>query len=123
MAEAFVGTWKLKESKNFDEYMAALGMYESRYKGVKMCVCARASARERKSRCLNAARDSLPVSARAHARESEWHRRKLWRQNKFILFEETAMHADERVHRIAPRGFAFTSHPHRATMEHVGVNS
>ncbi|XP_060798895.1 fatty acid-binding protein, heart [Neoarius graeffei] len=26
MAEAFVGTWKLKESKHFDEYMAALGV-------------------------------------------------------------------------------------------------
>lgn len=47
MAEAFVGTWKLKESKNFDEYMAALGMYESRYKGVKMCVCVRTRTREK----------------------------------------------------------------------------
>ncbi|KAK2836492.1 hypothetical protein Q7C36_014361 [Tachysurus vachellii] len=26
MAEAFVGTWNLKESKNFDEYMKALGV-------------------------------------------------------------------------------------------------
>ncbi|GAA6069454.1 fatty acid-binding protein, heart [Tachysurus ichikawai] len=26
MAEAFVGTWNLKESKNFDEYMKALGI-------------------------------------------------------------------------------------------------
>ncbi|XP_052325405.1 fatty acid-binding protein, heart-like [Oncorhynchus keta] len=26
MAEAFTGTWNLKESKNFDEYMKALGV-------------------------------------------------------------------------------------------------
>ncbi|KAL0962077.1 hypothetical protein UPYG_G00335390 [Umbra pygmaea] len=26
MAEAFVGTWNLKESKNFDEYMKGLGV-------------------------------------------------------------------------------------------------
>ncbi|XP_062302108.1 fatty acid-binding protein, heart [Osmerus eperlanus] len=26
MAEAFVGTWNLKETKNFDEYMKALGV-------------------------------------------------------------------------------------------------
>ncbi|KAB5530918.1 hypothetical protein PHYPO_G00134870 [Pangasianodon hypophthalmus] len=26
MAETFVGTWNLKESKNFDEYMKALGV-------------------------------------------------------------------------------------------------
>ncbi|KAJ7991659.1 hypothetical protein DPEC_G00286180 [Dallia pectoralis] len=26
MAEVFVGTWNLKESKNFDEYMKALGV-------------------------------------------------------------------------------------------------
>ncbi|XP_063041604.1 fatty acid-binding protein, heart [Engraulis encrasicolus] len=26
MAESFVGTWNLKESKNFDEYMKALGV-------------------------------------------------------------------------------------------------
>ncbi|XP_041932079.1 fatty acid-binding protein, heart [Alosa pseudoharengus] len=26
MAEAFVGTWNLKESKNFDDYMKALGV-------------------------------------------------------------------------------------------------
>ncbi|XP_078538026.1 fatty acid-binding protein, heart [Lissotriton helveticus] len=26
MAEAFVGTWKLMESKNFDEYMKAIGV-------------------------------------------------------------------------------------------------
>ncbi|XP_051948672.1 fatty acid-binding protein, heart-like [Xyrauchen texanus] len=26
MVEAFVGTWNLKESKNFDEYMKALGV-------------------------------------------------------------------------------------------------
>ena len=39
MAEAFVGTWNLKETKNFDEYMKALGRHVCAVAFVCVIVC------------------------------------------------------------------------------------
>lgn len=37
MAEKFVGTWKLVDSKHFDDYMKAVGEYDT--DGNAICYC------------------------------------------------------------------------------------